>query len=231
MASDAPLTLKAARAVLGISPLASGQELRRAFREAAKAAHPDRTGGDGEPFRQVVEAYRRLQGLPDSTERIIQPPARREAGPEILVLTPLVAAQGGAAEHRLADGRRLRLTLPAGLRNGDSVRAAGVLLTVVLRGAPEMMVRGDDLWLSVAVSPRTLAEGGRVAVETPLGRRIVWVTRKASERGLVRLSGQGLPARGPHRQGDLFLRLGASSGQADSAARTLLRQFTAAWAA
>jgi curved DNA-binding protein len=101
-----------------------------------------------------------------------------------------------------------------------------------LQGAPDMLVRGDDLWINAAVPPRLLAHGGRVAVETPLGRRIVWLSRKAGERRLVRLEGQGLPARGPHRQGHLFLRLSPpAGGQADSAARTLLRRFAAAWAA
>ena len=103
---------------------------------------------------------------------------------------------------------------------------------MVLRGTPEMLVRGDDIWVSANVAPRTLAEGGRVAVDTPLGRRIVWLTKKAGERKLVRLVGQGLPARGVHRQGHLFLRLAAAKpGLADSAARTLLRRFAAAWAA
>ena len=54
----------------------------------------------------------------------------------------------------------------------------------------------------------------------------------AGERKLVRLVGQGLPARGQHRRGHLFLRLApAKAGQADSAARALLRRFAAAWAA
>ena len=76
-----------------------------------------------------------------------------------------------------------------------------------------------------------LAEGGRIALDTPLGRRVVWITKKAGERGLVRLVGQGLPARGRHRQGHLFLRLAPQETKADTAARTLLRRFTAAWAA
>ena len=97
---------------------------------------------------------------------------------------------------------------------------------------PEILVRGDDLWINASVSSRTLAEGGRIAIETPVGRRIVWLTRKAGERKLVRLVGQGLPARGPHRQGHLFLRLApAKTDKIDSAARTLLRRFAAAWAA
>lgn len=132
----------------------------------------------------------------------------------------------------LADGRRVKVKLPPGLRSGDTVRVGGSELAVVLSGAPEMLVRGDDLWINASVAPRLLAEGGRVAVETPLGRRVVWLTKKAGERKLVRLQGQGLPARGPHRQGHLFLRLApAKPGQTDSAARALLRRFAAAWAA
>jgi curved DNA-binding protein len=232
MPSQPPISLKAAREVLGVGPLFTSGELRRAFRDAAKQAHPDRAGGGAEHFRQVVEAYHRLQAAQAGPDRIIQPPAPRQPEPAVLHIDPLVALRGGLTEHQLGDGRRIRVRLPAGLRSGDTVRAGGADLAVVLRGAPEMLVRGDDLWVTATVSPRLLAEGGRVALETPLGRRIVWLTTKAGERKLIRLAGQGLPARGSHRQGHLFLRLApARAGQIDSAARTLLRRFTAAWAA
>jgi len=234
--SDLPLSLKAARELLGVSPLASAADLRRAFREAAKAAHPDRPGGAEDRFRQVVAAYHRLQPLPRPADRIVQPPAHRSQRggppePAVLVLSPLVALHGGAVVHTLFDGRRIRVKLPPGLRSGDTVRAAGAELSVVLHGSPEVLVRGDDLWITVAVSPRLLAQGGRVVLETPIGRRVVWLSQKAGERRLVRLAGQGLPARGKRPQGHLFLRLSPAAGEADSAARTLLRRFAAAWAA
>ena len=230
MASQAPITLKAAREVLGVGPWASPTDLRRAFREAAKRAHPDRAGGADARFRQVVEAYRRLHG--PTSEPLLQPPAPRAPDPARLVVDPRVALLGGVVTHQLAAGRTIRIHLPPGLRAGDIVRSAGAELHVVLSATAEMLVRGDDLWVCATVSPDVLATGGRIAIETPLGRRIVWLTRKAAERGLLRLVGQGLPARGRHRQGHLFLRLApARSGQADSAARALLRRFTAAWAA
>jgi len=225
------MPLKAARELLGVGPLASPADLRRAFREAAKAAHPDRPGGDEARFRQVVAAFHRLQPLPRPADRIFQPPAPRPPEPAVLVLSPQVALHGGAVVHTLADGRRIRVKLPPGLRSGDTVRAAGAELSVVLQGSPDVLVRGDDVWITVAVSPRLLAQGGRVVLETPLGRRVVWLSQKAGERRLVRLAGQGLPARGNRPQGHLFLRLSPAAGEADSAARTLLRRFAAAWAA
>jgi len=239
MASETPISLKAAREALGVGPFCSPADLRRAFRDAAKAAHPDRAGGGAERFRQVVAAYHRLQAIQAAVAatRIIQPPVPRPpipqpSGPAVLRIDPLTALSGGQADHRLADGRLIRILLPPGLRAGDTVRAGEAELPVVLVATPGLLVRGDDLWMDATVAPDALAEGGRVAVDTPLGRRIVWLTTKAGERKLVRLVGQGLPARGRHRQGHLFLRLAPTpAGQTDSAARALLRRFTAAWAA
>jgi curved DNA-binding protein len=230
MSRGQTITLSRAREVLGVGPSAAPGEVRRAFRQAAKLAHPDRPGGGGEQFREVVAAYHRLL-YPTAAERAIAPPPPRPASPAVLAISPMVALQGGRAPHRLADGRTIRLRLPAGLRSGDTVRAAGASLTVAITRDSAVIVRGDDLWVSAGVDPRTLADGGRIALETPIGRRIVWVTRKAGERGLVRVVGQGLPARGSHPQGHLFVRLAALRGDADSAARVLLRRFTAAWAA
>ncbi len=229
--------LKQAREVLGVSPLATLTELRRAFREAAKQAHPDRPGGSAERFREVMDAYHLLQHLKPST-RINQPPATvtKPAAPardDKLSISPLLAMTGGAQEHRLADGRRIKISLPPGLRTGDKLRAGKTEFEIAIRGDGQMMVRGDDLWITVPVSQSALAEGGRMALDTPLGRRVVFVNEKAGERGLVRLDGQGLPARGRHRQGHLFVRLApqAAESKTDSAAQTLLRRFTAAWAA
>lgn len=240
-AAGSGMGVKQAREILRLSPFYSPADLRLAFREAAKRAHPDRPGGDAERFRQVVEAFHLLQDLAAARAKakdgLIQPPApvrparAARAAPPVLTITPETAFAGGQTDHALADGRRIRLTLPAGLRAGDQVRAGDVQLTVAIRSDAGLLVRGDDLWLTVPVEPRLLAEGGRITVETPLGRRVVWITKKAGERGLVRLPGQGLPARGRRREGHLFLRLTPETRSTASAARTLLRRFAAAWAA
>lgn len=223
------MSLKMAREVLGVSSASTPVEVRRAFRAAAKRAHPD-SGGDERVFRQVLEAYQRLQD--PLSDRFVQTPVRPRATPDPdLEISPLVSMNGGDVDHRLPDGTLIRIALPPGLRSGDKVRAGGVELCVYIRAADGVLVRGDDVWLTVKVSPATLRKGGRITLETPFGRRIVWVDQKAAERGLVRLEGQGLPARGQRGKGHLFLRLAATPGMADSAALSLLRRFAAAWAA
>jgi len=222
------LTLKMAREVLGVSSASTPTEVRRAFRMAAKRAHPD-AGGDERAFQQIVDAYNRLQDPLD--ERLSQAPAHRPPPPPELEISPMLAMEGGEAEHRMPDGRLIRIALPAGLRPGDKVRAVGSELYVYIRAQDGVLVRGDDVWMSVKVANSVLKKGGRVTVETPFGRRIVWIDRKAADRGLVRLEGQGLPAYGRRRAGHMFLRLAPSGGVADSAALALLRRFAAAWAA
>ena len=80
MAAPPPMLMKTAREILGVGPFYSASDLRRAFREAAKRAHPDRPGGDDARFRQVTEAYHKLQAaLPGArgapSDPIFQPPA------------------------------------------------------------------------------------------------------------------------------------------------------------
>jgi len=230
---ESAMTFRRAREVLGAAPLADQAEVRRAFHAAVKRVHPDRPGGSAEAFREVVQAYDRLR-VQGSTERVNMPPATtqpRAAPMGVLEISPLLAATGGATDHVLRDGRRLRVTLPPGLRAGETVAAGDVELKVFVRGDRGLIVRGDDLWLTIEVEPEVMAQGGRIAVDTPLGRRIVWITQKAGARRLVRLPGQGLPARAGRRQGHMFLRLSPKAEATDSAARNLLRRFAAAWAA
>lgn len=232
IARPSALSLSAARALLGVTPDADERELRKAYREAAKRAHPDRPTGDAALFRDVLAAYRLLQDTP--IVRTTFPPVVASAAPVsdrvFLEINIATAVDGGSQDVEI-DGRRLRLKLPAGLRDGDRVRVDGVLFEARLRGQDGALVRGSDLWLTGKVDPRVLAEGGRVEADTPLGPRLAWISTKAAARGLVRLPGQGLPARAEHKAGDLFLRLEAAEAGAESPARSLLKRFAAAWAA
>jgi molecular chaperone DnaJ len=51
---------KSYHATLGISSMATADEVRAAYRRLVKAYHPDHYHGGSENFRQVQEAYRIL---------------------------------------------------------------------------------------------------------------------------------------------------------------------------
>lgn len=217
--------LDAARALLGVAPGADEHALRQAFRTAAKQAHPDRAGGDAERFRAVLDAYHTLRDAPASM------PVPTDTHLSPVTIDPATALSGGAVEVSVS-GRQLRLTLPPGMRADDKVRAGSALFRICISAADDIQVRGDDVWMTCAVEKSIMSRGGRVSIETPLGRRIVWVTERAGQRGLVRIAGQGLPARDHHPKGDLFLRLEPIADKVEeSAARALLRRFAATWAA
>ncbi len=213
-----------ARAVLGVRGTVSETALRAAFRQAVKAAHPDRPGGDAAKLREVVEAYGLLKAAP--AETTAPAPAPAPVSPDSIEISPALAASGGRAFARLADGRRLAVELPAGLRPGDRVRAGDVMLAVTVKAGDGLILRGDDLWLSAEIPH---GSGGRLPVATPGGPREIWIGRRDIARGLVRLTGQGMPARGPHAAGDLIVTLKAPPTPPESGARTRLRAFQAAW--
>ena len=243
------ITLRLARAVLGVSAQADAAAVRRAFRKAAMRLHPDRSGGDAARFREMLEAYRLIQAaalraardaeaqveaeIEDATTAKFAAPSARSQPlyRPLLHIDPSEAMLGGTREAVLADGRRIVIQLPPGLRPGDLVRAGGVTFGVVMRAEGDSVVRGNDLWITATVDAALLKAGGRVALSTPLGRRIVWISKKAGERRLVRVEGQGLPPRGDYPQGNLFVRLAPETVAQESRARTLLRRFVDSWAA
>lgn len=228
-AMSAKLTPDQARAILGLTPDASPHAVIGAFRAAAKAAHPDRPGGDAARFRDILAAYRLLQALPRLPALISGAPAP-EPEPHVEI-GPLTALLGGEAEVVLADGRRLSTRIPPGARHGETLGVGGAIVKVRVVAEADLQARGSDLWVTAEVAAALLARGGRASVATPLGEKVIWISRKVAERGLVRLEGQGMPARGQHPQGSLFIRLVPDTGAPESAARAQLRKFAAAWAA
>lgn len=231
------MTPQMARRVLNAPQGATVETLSRMFRDAVKRYHPD-TGGDADRLREAIEAHRVLQSL--ASARLDVGPSMwpaRDAKPRPLRLeiTAVEAMLGGERRLRI-EGRMLDVRLPAGLRAGETLRLTGagrhggdVFLKIGVINGSGYTVRGDDVWLEIkAPLP---PGGGRIEVDTPRGKRTVW--HKAGSRKLTRLAGEGLPARGLRKAGDLFLKIEADETAPASAspAQEMLRRFTGTWAA
>ena len=230
--ANARMSATDARLILEVDQSASPEALRLAFRHAVKSAHPDRPGGDSERLRRVIEAYQILRSSTVSIDRKSAPSPKPRRRPARLTITPADAVIGGWRSVRLDDGRMARLHLPVGLRDGEPMSVDGQTVTVSIIGGVDATVLGDHLCLTAHVEPGLLLRGGRLILDTPSGQQSHWVTGQDGLRGLVRVAGQGLPARAGFQRGHLFIRLLAKPHvRPETEAREKLRRFTAAWAA
>ncbi len=218
-----------ARRLLGVSLGATADQLRIAYRSALKRAHPDH-GGTEEKLRLILEAHQMLTEKPEVSTR------RRSANTapvgNKLTITPVQAVVGGRLETRLPDGRRVAITLPAGLRQGDRIALQGLVCSISIKGRPELFVSGNDICMVVKTTAEVLREGGRLQIKTPMGPRAVWAPRpQPGSNGIIRIAGQGLPPNGRHRQGSLILKLVAEKGPKEERAGSRAKAKTKDWAA
>lgn len=232
------MTAREAHALLGLDEPAAPEAVKAAFKAAVKSARPDQPDGDAERYRRVIEAYRLLQRLQAARAVLEGPKSEAPKGPAppaVLEISIHEAMTGLSRPVRLPGGKSLGLRLPAGLRNDDLVRLKGqgadgepLMLRVRIAAEPNRAILGDDLWLTVPVEPRVLTEGGRVEVETPLGVRSIWIPKNFPADGKLRLRGEGIPARGARKDGDLFLKA-APCEPVREGARDKLKRFARAW--
>jgi len=133
---------------------------------------------------------------------------------------------GGERTCRMCGGagqvlrpKTIELKIPAGVRDGSTVRLAGqggaggegaaagdLYLRIGLRPHPVFTVRGDDLEVEVPLAPWEAVLGARVEVPTLEGQVEMSVPAGAQAGQRLRLRGQGLSKRRGGR-GDLYARL------------------------
>jgi DnaJ-class molecular chaperone len=115
----------------------------------------------------------------------------------------LDAALGGRRRVTLPDGRPVDVTIPEGLKDGQTLRLKGqgeggrgsagdLLLEVHIAPHPQFRRQGDDVHADLPVSLGEAVNGGRVTVPTIHGP-VVLTVRPGSNTGTVmRLKGKGI---------------------------------------
>lgn len=153
---------------------------------------------------------------------------RSSKGPdvEVTIQVPLVDLVTGAKQTvsytRLGEGNRetqesLKFSIPAGIRDGGTVRLRGkggaglpggpagdLKLTIQVRSHDHLEVRGDHLYLEVPITVSEAIRGGSIEVPTPDGTVRVKVPMGTTGGQRLRLKGRGLRRKGGDR-GHLFL--------------------------
>ncbi|GII93968.1 DnaJ C-terminal domain-containing protein [Sinosporangium siamense] len=133
-----------------------------------------------------------------------------------LVLTVEDAYRGGRRTLTLGEGRRLDVSIPAGVTDGQRIRLAGqgghggrgatrgdLYLLVRIADHPRYRVEGRDVHVALPLTPWEAALGATVPLDTPGGETKVKVPPGTSTGRRLRLRRQGLP--NPHGDpGDLY---------------------------
>lgn len=111
--------------------------------------------------------------------------------------------------------RKLNITIPKGVTEGQQIRLAGqgepgvgdgkpgdLYLEIVFNPHPRFSVEGKTVYLDLPVSPWEAALGGKVPVQTPDGAINLTLPPNSKSESKLRLKGRGLPAKEP---GDLYV--------------------------
>ncbi|WP_219470580.1 DnaJ C-terminal domain-containing protein [Nonomuraea rhizosphaerae] len=157
-----------------------------------------------------------LGGMFDSRGRRSWGPVQGADQEAELTLPVEDAYRGGRRTITLGGGRRLDVTIPPGVTDGQRIRLAGqggqgsqgaqpgdLYLVVRIAEHPRYRVEGRDLHTYLPLAPWEAALGATVAIDTPGGEAKLKVPPGTSTGRRLRLRGRGMPnPRG--KPGDLF---------------------------
>lgn len=132
----------------------------------------------------------------------------------------LEAVNGGQKRITLPDGRSLDVKIPAGVKDGQTIRLRGqgmagaggsdagdALVRLHVHGHPVFSREGDDILIEVPISLDEAVLGAKIEVPTIGGRVSVTVPKGSSSGRTLRLKGRGVKRAGSQEKGDQLIRL------------------------
>jgi len=141
-------------------------------------------------------------------------PRRRRSLEHPVEVTLEEAYRGTTRTLSFADGKRLEVKVPAGVRTGSRVRLAGkgaqggdLYLIVTVKPHPTFERRGDDLYVGVSVPLVVAMLGGEAQVPTLKGKVALKIPPETQNGRSFRLAGQGMPHLGNKSNGDLMAKV------------------------
>ncbi|MBI1648432.1 DnaJ C-terminal domain-containing protein [Hyphomicrobium sulfonivorans] len=128
--------------------------------------------------------------------------------------------------HVTVKDRTLSITIPKGIREGQSIRLAGqgspgmgkgqpgdLYLEIAFAPDPHFRVEGKDVYLDLPITPWEAALGASIKVPTPEGAVMLKIPPGSTKGRTMRLKGKGIPSNPP---GDMHAVLKIETPAADS---------------
>lgn len=132
----------------------------------------------------------------------------------------LAAARGGKQPLQLPDGRRIDLTIPAGIADGTTLRVAGMgssgiggapsgdaYIEVKVRPHPVFERKDNDIHVELPVTLAEAVLGAKIAVPTVSGPVTMTIPKGSNTGSTLRLKGRGMPGQGGAVAGDQYVKL------------------------
>jgi DnaJ-class molecular chaperone len=132
----------------------------------------------------------------------------------------LDAVNGAQRELVLPDGKRLKVTIPPGTTDSQTLRlkaqggaspgggpAGDLLLEIAIRPHPQFTRKDNDIWADLPVTLAEAVLGGKVEVPTIDGSVSLTVPKGANTGTRLRVRGKGAPSPGGGPRGDHYVTL------------------------
>ncbi len=117
------------------------------------------------------------------------------------------------------NGKKIRITIPAGIENGQTIKIAGhggpgvnggpegdLYITFSIANHPDIKRSGNDLFASVSLDLYTAVLGGEITVDTLNGKVRLMVPPETQNGTRIKLKGKGFPVyRNEGQFGDLYI--------------------------
>jgi DnaJ-class molecular chaperone len=190
---------------------AGARDFHFSFDDAAGSPH----GGFEDIFESLMGGRR-----PGGPGRAQSRAARGEDFTASVTVAFDEAVSGGTRRVVLQNGEQLDVKIPAGVKDGQTIRVKGrggagrgggangdILLTVSVSPHPFMTRDGNDIRMDLPVTLKEAVLGGKVPVPTLTGTVSLSVPPNANTGTILRLKGKGVAAHGSTPAGDLYVRL------------------------
>lgn len=119
----------------------------------------------------------------------------------------VLAATGGETSVRLSSGKQIKVKIPAGAKDGTSLRlreqglegpggAGDAIIKLSIQSHPIFTREGDDVVMTVPITLKEAVQGAKVAIPTLTGRVAMTVPPNTSSGKILRLKGKGIAGKG-----------------------------------
>lgn len=194
----------------GVDPAEAAERFRR-------RARPGRSQGGFEDFSDIFSDF---FGRAEPGGRA-QPRPQKGRDVRTRLSVPFLEAAAGVTKRvTLPGGQTINVTIPEGLRDGQTLRLRGkgqpgvhggpdgdLFVEVSVPADPRFEVQGDDVTTEVDLPLRDAVLGGKLEVPTLTGRATIRIPPNTSSGKAFRLKGKGLKKGKTSGHGDLLARV------------------------